>query len=185
MLDPLWASVIVTIVLVIINICIIWQNQRVIKEMEKARKAEFLPRIKATIHFAGPTFVELKAQNVGKGPALDIDAIIKTMPKEKPRRWQQPLMASDECEFFFLPEGDFEELAQKYDCVMLEGSFTDIFGERYTINEKIELKKFLAHIKELEKVWKEPEPLKYLKKIEDKLRDIESVLRDLVRSRGG
>jgi hypothetical protein len=147
--------------------------------MEKARKAEFLPRIKATIHFAGPTFVELKAQNVGKGAAIDIDALIKTLPDGGSRKWQQPLMAPNECEFFFLPEGNFEKLAEKYDYVVVEGSFKDIFGETFPINEKIEFKEFLANIKELKKVWKEPEPLRHLKEIRDKLGDIERTLREI------
>jgi len=181
MLDPLWTSAIATIVLVIVNICCIWQNRQTIKEMEKARKAEFLPRIKATLHFAAPTFVNLKMQNVGKGAAVDIDALIKTQPESGTRKWRQPLMAPGECEFFFLPEkGEFEKLANKYDFIVIEGSYKDIFGEKHVLKEKIDLKSFLSNIIGLQKIWKEPEQLRCLK-ILDK---IEKILQDLVKEIG-
>jgi len=45
-------------------------------------------------------------------------------------------MTPDEHTIFFLPEGNFEKLAQEFDFVLINGRYKDIFGEEYEINEK-------------------------------------------------
>lgn len=56
-IDPLWARVFVTVVLVGINAYYAWQIRQTIAEMEKARKAEFMPHVKAALTFLGPVLV--------------------------------------------------------------------------------------------------------------------------------
>lgn len=173
-LDPLWASAFVTIVLVLINVYYAWVSRQTVKEMQKARKVEFIPRIKASFHWAGPAFLELKAENVGKGPGFNIDAAIETIPKEEPRKWEQSVMVAGEHVLFFLPEGDLDALVKKYDLVSLRGSFKDIFGEDHEMNEELDVKE-LEKMRELKMVWRE-DPLR---RIERHLNDIRKELRHL------
>jgi len=148
-------------------------TRQTVKEMEETRKFQFMPRVKATLHFAGPTYVELKTQNVGKGPAMDINAVIKV--GEEQRSWKQEMMVPEETELFFLPEGDFKTLTEKFDFVVVKGSCKDIFGEQHKIDEKIDLKERLKDLPKLSMVWEE-EPLRKIVRTLDR---IETALRDI------
>ncbi|RLI21322.1 hypothetical protein DRO54_03965 [Candidatus Bathyarchaeota archaeon] len=157
-----WLQIIEVIVLLatLIPMAIqVFLSRKAIEEAEKARKTSFMPRIKATLHFPAPTYAQLKMQNVGKGPAFDIEARIETAPKKDQRVWKQLVMTPDEHTIFFLPEGNFEKLAQEFDFVLINGRYKDIFGEEYEINEKIDLKEQLKELPKLRMVWQE-EPLR-------------------------
>jgi len=170
--------IITTIIFLGTLIASIIQNyltRQTVKEMERTRKLQFMPRIKATLHSAGPTYVELKTQNVGKGPALNIDAVIKTLPGQEKRHWKQKMMVPDESELFFLPEASLEKLAEKFDSVVIQGSCRDLFGEQHKIDEKIDLKERLKDLPKLKMVWEE-DPLR---KIARSLDDIKKTLRDI------
>lgn len=158
-------------------------TRQTVKEMEKTRKLQFMPRIKATLHFAGPASVQLKIQNVGKGPALDIDAVIKTLPGEEQRLWKQEMMVPDEFELFFLPEAGLEKLAEKFDSIVVQGSCKDLFGKQHKIDDKIDLKERLKDLPKLKMVWQEDPIRKIARRLDDikgSLRDIRSHLRRLL-----
>lgn len=51
--DALWASVFATIILIVINAIYTVQTRQTIREMEKARKAEFFPHIRIDLDWLG------------------------------------------------------------------------------------------------------------------------------------
>jgi len=176
-----------TFILVLANGYSIYHNRRVLKEMIEARKAEFFPRLKATLNFEAPTFVDLKIQNIGKGPATDIEGRISITPGENIREWKQLLMAPGESEFFLITKDPIDKLIEKYEYVIIKCKYKDIFGEEYHITEKIYLKKYLKDLEILKKLWKESELEKnigYLKKLDvisDEIKEIRNCLQKLKR----
>jgi len=94
--DPLWASVFVTTILVAINAYYSWQVRQTIYEMEKARKAEFLPYVWAKLSWLGAVFLVLKLTNFGRGPAVNIDAQVTFLPSNEKRLWNQSIMSPSE-----------------------------------------------------------------------------------------
>ena len=102
----LWASVLSTIVLVVINALYVWQNRLTVQEMEKARKTEFMPHLRAEISWLGPIFLVLKVSNFGKGPATNIEAEIEFLPSKQKRKWKDSIFAPNETMRILLPDGN-------------------------------------------------------------------------------
>ena len=128
MIDALWASVLATFVLIIINAIYAWQNRQTVKEMEKARKAEYMPHLKAKLNWVAPTFLELEVTNFGKGPATNIKAEITFQPYEEKRPLEQSIMAPNESIQIFLPEGNTDKISEKLAKIIIKGEYSDIFG---------------------------------------------------------
>ena len=162
-LDPLWinsiVSIISTVAFVIIYLITVYQNRQTIKEMEKARKAEFLPKLKATLHFPASTYANLKIQNIGKGPALNVDATIKfcssSSESESSRIWKEPLMMAGEYYMFVLPQkGNIKQIIQNVNYIHIKGVYEDIFGEKHEFEDKIDLNEILQNLPEAQIIWK-------------------------------
>lgn len=148
--EPVWLSVIASLVLAGLTAIYVLQTQGMLKEMTKARKAEFQPHIKASLERVGPIAVELLLKNVGKGAAIDVHAKFSVQPSEEAEKnWHHPLLSPGDSELFFLEPSDLKELAERYDAVVVHGSCKDVFGELHEIDERIDLKK-------VQKGWHEP-----------------------------
>jgi hypothetical protein len=97
--DALWASVLLTVVLVVVNISTTIQNRETIREMEKARKAGFMPNVKAQLVWVGATQVALEMKNHGVGPAMNLKAEISFSPDSIKKDWTadvfSPIKASN------------------------------------------------------------------------------------------
>lgn len=151
-MDPLWASVIVTVVLVGINVYYAWQSRRTIAEMEIARKAEFMPHVKASLSFIGPVFLVLGLTNFGKGPAIDVKATITFSPSNETRFWEQHVMSPSESIRIFLPEGNIDKVCEKAARISVKGKYTDIFGQHFEVDEVIDTKDFIEKVKQLKQL---------------------------------
>jgi len=174
-MDPLWASVLVTIVLVGINAYYAWQTRQTIGEMEKARKAEFMPHIKASLIFLGPVYLTLKLTNVGKGPAMNVDARIVFLPSKETRPWEQRIISPNEFMHILLPDGNIKRVCRKSAQIELRGTYNDIFGQSFEIKEVIDTNEFIEKSKEL-KPFLEPDFPPLLKQIKDELGKIRSAI---------
>lgn len=173
LLDPLWVSVFVTTVLVIINIIYILQNRQSIKEMEKARKANLMPYIRITLAWLGPIVVVLKASNVGKGPATNVKATITFSPSEQTRPWAQSVMQPDEYFRILLPEGNIDRVCEIAAQINIKGSYSDIFGQSFEIGETIDTKEFIDNARQLQPIM-EPDLPRLIKEIKDELHGIKN-----------
>lgn len=140
--DALWVSVLVSILaLIVANISGLVQTRTTNKEMEKARKADFLPIIRVQLAFT-PALV-LRVSNVGKGPALNIDIEITYSPDCK-RRWLEPSFAEKETLRILLPGLVFpKQLPEIFPEIRVAGAYEDVFEQKYLINEIINTKQFI------------------------------------------
>jgi len=182
-MDPLWASVLVTIVLVGINAYYAWQARQTTSEMEKARKAEFMPYIKPTLIFLGPMYLVLRLTNNGKGPALNIRTEITFLPSKEIRPWKQRIMSPNERIHILLPQGDIKRVCETSAEIRLEGTYTDIFDQLFEMNEIIDTKEFIEKSKQLKPILERDVPRlidnikEELSKIKDAIERIEITLR--------
>ena len=150
--NPLWMSVLVTFVLVGINAYYSWQTRQEIAEMKKARKSEFMPHIKIALMFLGPLAVILRITNVGKGPAIDVKTMITFSPKNETRPWEQPLMSPDEIVRVTLPNMSLHKVCETAAQISIKGSYKDIFGQEFPIDEVIDTKEFIEKMTQLKPV---------------------------------
>lgn len=178
MLDALWASVIATVVLILINIVYAWQNRQVIKEMQEARKAEFMPNLKAKLSWLSPTFLILQITNFGKGPAMNIKAEVIFHPCEEKRPFEASIVSPQESIKIFLPEGNIEKILEKSSKIIVKGEYRDIFNKTFKLNETIDTKDFIEKTKQLKQAW-EKDIVHELQSIEMELAEIKNELKKL------
>ncbi|NHJ33597.1 MAG: hypothetical protein FK732_12120 [Asgard group archaeon] len=176
LLDPLWMSVFVTTILVIINIIYILQNNQSIREMEKARKASLMPYIKITLTWLGPIFIILEVTNVGKGPATNIKATITFSPSMKTRPLEQSMMQPNDHFRILLPDGDINRVCNTASQISFKGGYSDIFGQSFKIDETIDTKEFIENAKQLQPIL-ESDLLSEVKGIKQELKEIKEKLR--------
>ena len=174
--DPLWVSVFITGVLVVINIYYAWQTRQTLAEMEKARKSEFLPYVKTRLDFLGPKFLILRMTNVGKGPAMDIDATVSFSPSSEVRYWKQNMMAPDEFHRILLPDGNIDTVCEKAAKITIKGNYRDILGQTFSIDEEVDTKKFIVEMQQLPQLI-EPNLGRLISDIKDELRGLKSEIR--------
>lgn len=146
--DPLWVSIFVTIIMVIINISYLWQGRKTIDEMKKARMAEFMPHIRAELGFFGFIPV-MKITNFGKGPATNVKAQITFLPKGQTRPWEQTVMSSNESVHLLLPGATMNEILQMAAEIVIRGEYKDIFDKVYKIEDKMNTKEFIEQTEKL------------------------------------
>lgn len=182
-MDPLWVSVLVTIVLVGINAYYAFQARQTTSEMEKARKAEFMPYIKPTLIFLGPMYLVLRLTNNGKGPALNIRTEITFLPSKEIRPWKQRIMPPNERIHILLPEGNIKRVCEKSAEIRLEGTYTDIFDQLFEMNEIIDTKEFIEKSTQLKPILERDVPRlidnikEELSRIKEAIERIEGALR--------
>ncbi|MGD0496460.1 MAG: hypothetical protein ABSB28_10580 [Candidatus Bathyarchaeia archaeon] len=174
----MWASVLVTVVLVIINTFYAMQTRQTIKEMEKARKADFLPHVRAELSFLGPVFLILKATNFGKGPATDIRTEITFLPSNEKRVWQQAIMSPNEFIRILLPDGNLAKVLERSAEITAKGEYKDVFGQTFKIDERMDVKAFIDEATQLRPIL-ERDLARLVEDIKDKLDGIERELHDI------
>jgi hypothetical protein len=178
--DALWASVLVTIVLVVINAFYLMQTRQTIKAMEKARKTDFLPHVRAELSFLGPVFLILKATNFGKGPATNVKAEITFLPSNEKRVWQQAIMSPNEFIRILLPDGSLARVLERSAEITVKGEYEDVFGQTFPTNERIDVKEFIDEATQLQPLL-EKDLASLVEDIKKKLEGIEGELRDIAR----
>lgn len=180
MKDALWASVLVTVVLVVINAFYAMQTRQTIKVMEKARKTDFLPHVRAELSFYGPFLLILKATNFGKGPATNVEAEITFLPSSEKRVWQQETMAPNEFIRIILPDGSLGRVLERSAEITVKGKYKDVFGQTFPINERMDVKTFIDEAMRLQPIL-ESDLASHVKDIKEKLGRIEGELRNIAR----
>jgi len=176
--DALWATVLLTTVLVIINAYYAWQVRQTISEMEKARKADFIPHIRAELTWLGPVFLLLKFTNFGKGPATEINVEAIFEPSNEKKLWQESIMAPNEYIRIFLPDGKIDNVCRASAIVTVKGEYKDIFGKQFKINEKIDTKDFIDEAKQLVQLI-EPDLNREVKNIKEGIKDLTKEIRNI------
>jgi hypothetical protein len=168
--DALWASVLATIVLVVINAFVLLQNRQTIREMEKARKSEFMPHVRVELSWYVPAFLVLKAVNFGKGPATHIKAKITFLPSNIEKNWTEGILSPNESINIFLPDGDINRVCNAATEIIINGDYQDIFEQPYRIAERIHAKEFIDETRQLNPVYDQNEVTKAIKELNERLR---------------
>ena len=172
--NALWASVLLTVILVIINISTIIQTRQTISEMEKARKSEFLTHVRVELSWYVPAFLVLKITNFGKGAAIHINAKITFLPSKIEKNWKDGVLAPIESMNIFLPYGNVDAVRSTITRIVVTGNYQDIFGQFYEITEEIPVTEFIDETFELNPVYEQNKLVTVLtesnKKIKDELR---------------
>lgn len=183
LVEPPWLSVIASLVLAILTAIYVLQTQGMLREMTEARKAEFLPHVKAGLKYPAPLAVDLLIENVGKGPAINVNVTFGFQPSEEPfKHWLYPILAPDESYSFFVKPSNFNELSKKYDFLVVRGTCEDVFGQKHEIDEKIDLKE--AHKGWLESMMiLEPSLESRLKEVSEEVKRVGQEIRDTTRDR--
>jgi hypothetical protein len=154
-IDALWASVVVTIVLVIVNIYYAYQNRQVLKEMETTRKTDFITHVRAELTWYVPTFLVLTLTNFGKGTAIHINAEIEFEPLSIRKHWNDGTLAPNEAINIFLPNGNVEIVRKSLDRIIVKGTYRDIFETEYKLAYEIPVKQFIEETNELNPVYEQ------------------------------
>ena len=137
--DIAWISL---IVLIIISAIYIIQNHIVVSEMVQARKASAEPSLKPILQNIGPVAGKLVLKNVGIGPAFDIDIKIIPRPIEQERHFKERVLAPGDFVSFIPPQNimNLKNLAEKFDSILFEGTYKNLYGDLKTIKEEIKPK---------------------------------------------
>lgn len=101
--------------------------------------------IEVELDVLGPFNADVKAGNVGLGPALNARSRIRFIPAEgsglkgKLRYWEAGVMRPGHSERFIAPfDGHVDECFQKVAAVVIEGAVTDSLGHEIPISARLD-----------------------------------------------
>ncbi len=124
---------ILTLLLVIITGYYAWQTKKTVKEMELARRYQFIPSLKIR-----PTGDSIKIENIGLGPAKNIRGKIKLEPNGEEIEVVYPLLYPEKkfvlwrC---FKNVKSYEDI-KKFSQLILSVQFEDITNNPYNEEDK-------------------------------------------------
>ena len=159
-----------TIVLVIVTAAYVFLTWGMVKETRQARKQEVMPVMNLDVEPFSIGAWAPKIENIGNGPALDVTGTVKLEPDGE----EYELQSKN------IPAGDFsgainpqvsEDTHEEYDSLAIEGSYTDVFGERNTFEETYALE-LLANLDGADSIMKRDRREQHLRNIEKRLQSI-------------
>lgn len=136
-----------SLILVAVTVVYVILTWRLVLETRRAREAESEPQLIATLIPIAAMLVKLRISNVGRGPALDIQANIFLEPNKGDdiSTWRHPALLSNAYEDFRL-EGDnnyLDKLAANYDRLIVDLEWHDSLKRKETKKYEIDLKRLL------------------------------------------
>lgn len=188
---PDWITVSLTAVLVAVTAYYAWQTYQIVQEMRRARGAQVMPRVAASLRILGVDLVMPRVVNVGPGPALTVDLQIgfgPGGPGQHVRRWTTPVMAPGQAHDFLPPPDpakgggpmDVTALSATYGTVRVTGAYRDALGTEFSVDDEIDIAAWwpllLAADERVPDDWDE-DTAKALEKMSKSLVDIAGVLK--------
>ncbi len=178
-LDPQWVNVLALIVVAAATIYYAYytrqltkESKRTADEMHEARLAEIEPSVKASLGWLGPMNVSLKIQNLGRGPAKNVDIEYSMKPsKDVVKKWAAHTLAPGEFARLLLEPTRFDELVTKYDEIVVAGTCESVVGKRYSISDTLDLKKIHESIKKTPQII-ETSSEQLLREIQEELEEL-------------
>jgi hypothetical protein len=140
-------------------------NKATIEEMKMARKSQVMPNIKGHFSYHAPTIGFFVVQNLGSGPAIDMEATISLVPKkadseagQKPitYSWRDKILVPGDSEEFMLKTASVKELKDQYQKVTLEAKFKNIYGDRYDAKDELLFQDLLGPSEGIKQLWRDP-----------------------------
>lgn len=159
-----------TVILVLVTAVYAFLTWRMVVETRRARQQEVTPVFNLSVKPISIGAWAPAIENVGNGPALDVEATLTLEPGGEEHR----------VETKNIPEGDFagsmnprigEDTHEEYDSLVVEGEYTDVFGERSTFDESYDLE-FLAKHDGADSIMKRDPTERHVRRIEQHLKAI-------------
>ncbi|WP_408957557.1 hypothetical protein [Natrinema sp. 74] len=159
-----------TVVLVIVTGVYAYLTWGMVRETRRARKQEVTPVMNLDIEPFSIGAWAPKIENIGNGPAIDVDGTVKLHPGGEEHNIQTKN----------IPSGDFtgslspqiaEDAHEDYESLVVEGSYRDVFGDRDTFKETYDLE-LLAKFDGADSMMKRDRRERHLRQIEKHLKSI-------------
>lgn len=190
-------NAVAVLLLVVITGYYAFQTREMVEEMREARRAPLLPKLVLDLSFLGGIYGVVTVQNVGPGPALDVDMVVQFEHAEKggkaeERAWRDHLMVPGEAHSFHFndPPGATEpnEWMDIYPFVSLKGHAYDALGGRHEISQRIATRDVLEVKTQAEELLPSDHgevAAKALEKIAKAADDIRGSVKEISRRLGG
>lgn len=127
------------LLLVVITAFYVVLTWRMVKEMRKARESEIEPYVVSSLNPYGPAYAQIRIDNIGRGPALNVKVRIAVHPNNDAltRVWQHPVMLPDSSYTFLLPSRtqtgslpSIRQLTDEYSEISTEIDWINSFGRK-------------------------------------------------------
>lgn len=185
-MDSSDAIVALTVALVGVTGYYAWETHRMVNEMRKARATQLLPKLVLTAKSLGGGNGLWRVQNVGPGPATDVDVQIAPEPGGQPRRWKEPVVVPGEVHDFIPATGEqsseaflLDNQTKRFSNLRLTGSYRDALGDEHQVDERFDIRDWWefkkASLERFERDWRDEVP-KHLKTIHEQLKKIEAAI---------
>lgn len=172
------AIAIATVVLVGITGFYAWETREMVNEMREARGAQVLPHVVPTLGYFAPLFGFLRIQNVGSGPAVDVNVRVQLDDGAvfaKP--WRAGFLVPGEFHDLLPPDDSSGELLRldpltaTFQFLRVIGTCRDALGREHTIDAACDSREMWTATREANVRLPDESIPKRLEKIEKAIRD--------------
>lgn len=173
-------------------------------EMAEEMKVSRVPYIAAFLRPLGPTNWRLAVGNLGKGVAKNVALKIETQPRGRTRSYTYKYVLAGQIFYYptvVIPNPDYPEDPSKDEWVMemgtlssenyriiVTGHYSSLYGERFSINEKIEIATITEELRFAHQIYMYEDEyhshVTILKEIQKTLEDMRRDIRNLSKNRG-
>jgi hypothetical protein len=154
------AAIVTAVATMILALATLYQAVRtgnMVVELQDSRKTEFMPHVRIFLYMAQITIASLKIQNVGKGPAFDVDLKVtfkKSGAVVDERPFKPKVMVSQEDFELILPEMQLDKMLNSFTHVQIVGNYLDVFKTQFKVDESIDVKEFVENVGKAHILWR-------------------------------
>jgi len=159
-----------TVILVIVTAVYAFLTWGMVKETRRARKQEVMPVINIDVEPFSIGAWAPKVENIGNGPALDVNATVQLEPGGEAHELQSQNITAGDFAGMLYPQVN-EDTHEEYDSLKIEGSVTDVFGDTDTFEAEYDLE-LLAELDGADSIMKRDKQERYLRSIDENLQEI-------------
>ena len=145
-----WFTILATLAVALATLYQAYAARQTVQEMKASRKLEQTPHLHVFLNIEKVVLVFLMFANIGKAAAVGIQA--KAIFKKdgetiEERPYNAEVILPLDGVQLILPETHFDNMLTKFTHIDVTGTYQDVFGQSYTINQSIDVKEFVNHIK--------------------------------------
>jgi predicted transcriptional regulator len=169
-IPPSWIQAASTVILVIVTGAYVIQTKNLVDETREARKREVMPILNLDLEPYAIGVMGPKVENIGNGPAVELDATIQLKPDGEKYSITSKNIASGDFAGSLEPEVGIEA-HEDYSELSIEGTCKDVYREEHPVKDDFNLE-LLANKDGAESMMNRDEKIRHLRKIESNLEEI-------------
>lgn len=131
------------LILAVITTVYVVLTWHMVSELRRAREAQSEAQPIASLIPIAPKYAQLRIQNAGQGPALDVEAdmTLSWAEQSEKQSWRQSALMPTAYADFKLPTGvvDLDKLAEMKAKLSVDLSWSDVFRRRHTFQYRFDL----------------------------------------------